>query len=75
MDQIEIRLFSKDDKHGDEYFIGSTDAPALIDLTKSTFVFFSSTGRKGHGDAKDSPSARAPSLLDGRTRNLCILVL
>ena len=39
-DQIEIRLHSKVDKNGDEYFIGSSDAPALINLQEATFVFF-----------------------------------
>ena len=39
-DQIEIRLFAKVDKNGDEYFIGSSDAPAQINLQDATFVFF-----------------------------------
>ncbi len=39
-DQIEIRLHSKVDKNGDEYFIGSSDAPASVNLREVTFVFF-----------------------------------
>jgi hypothetical protein len=39
-DQIEIRLHSKVDKNGDEYFIGSSDAPVSINLQDATFVFF-----------------------------------
>jgi hypothetical protein len=38
--QLEIRLFSKEDKNGDEYFIGSTDIPAMVNLADVTFVFF-----------------------------------
>jgi hypothetical protein len=65
MDQIEIRLFSKDDKHGDEYFIGSTDAPALVDLTKSTFVFFLPQEGKTTATLKIRPrQERRPSLTD-----------
>ena len=38
--QLEIRLYSKEDKNGDEYFIGSTDIPAMVNLADVTFVFF-----------------------------------
>jgi len=40
MSQIEVKLVSKDDKNGDEYYIGSTDMPAHVDLSKVTFVVF-----------------------------------
>jgi hypothetical protein len=42
--QLAVSLHSKTDKNGDEYFIGSIDAPGgakiEVDLTKVTFVFF-----------------------------------
>ena len=40
MSQIEVRLVTKEDKNGDEFYIGSTDMPALVDLSKVTFVVF-----------------------------------
>jgi hypothetical protein len=38
--QITIPLNSKSDKNGDEYFIGSVNLAAAIDLSKVTFLFF-----------------------------------
>lgn len=40
MSQIEVKLVSKEDKNGDEYYIGSTDMPAHVDISKVTFVVF-----------------------------------
>ena len=42
--QLAVSLHAKDDKNGDEYFIGSIDAPdraqIVVDLNAMTFVFF-----------------------------------
>lgn len=38
--QLTIPLTSKSDKNGDEYFIGSVDLAAAVDLSKVTFLFF-----------------------------------
>jgi hypothetical protein len=40
MTQFEIRLTPRTDKNGDEYLIGGTDLPALVDLRDTTFVVF-----------------------------------
>ena len=40
MNQLEIRLTPRTDKNGDEYLIGGTDLPALVDLRDTTFVVF-----------------------------------
>lgn len=37
---IEIKLFVREDKNGDEYFIGSPDLPAEINLDDYTFIVF-----------------------------------
>jgi hypothetical protein len=41
--QLEIKLVEKEDKNGDEYYIGSTDMPVLVDLSKVTLVVFHPT--------------------------------
>ena len=38
--QVEVRLFEKEDRHGGFFMIGSTDFPAVVDLSKVTFVVF-----------------------------------
>lgn len=38
--QLTIPLIAKDDKNGDEFFIGSVDIPAAVDLSRATFLFF-----------------------------------
>jgi hypothetical protein len=38
--QLTIPLTAKADKNGDEYFIGSVDLAAAVDLSKVTFLFF-----------------------------------
>jgi hypothetical protein len=40
MNQFEIRLTPRTDRNGDEYLIGGSDLPALVDLRDSTFVVF-----------------------------------
>ena len=40
MGQIEVKLFAKTDKRGDEYMIGSTELPVLVDLSKVTLLVF-----------------------------------
>lgn len=41
--QVEIKLVAKEDKNGDEYYIGSTDMPVSVDLSKVTMVVFHPT--------------------------------
>ena len=38
--QFEINLLAKTDKNGDEYYIGSTDMPVSVDMSKVTIVVF-----------------------------------
>ena len=38
--QFEIKLLAKTDKNNDEYYIGSTDMPVSVDLSKVTIVVF-----------------------------------
>lgn len=66
MDQIEVRLFSKQDRNGDEYFIGSTELPASVDLSEVTFVFFLPIEGETKGSLKIRPRQprRAPSTHD-----------
>jgi len=40
MSQFEIKLLAKTDKNNDEYYIGSTDMPVSVDLSKVTIVVF-----------------------------------
>ena len=37
---LELKLFVKIDKHGQEYLIGSPDFPAEINLKDYTFIVF-----------------------------------
>jgi hypothetical protein len=54
--QLEIRLHSKNDKNGDEYFIGSFDAPPgtniKVNLEQVTFVFFLPAEGESRGTLK-----------------------
>lgn len=47
--QIEFPLHLKEDRHGDEYMIGSTDLPVTVDLSKLTFIVFFPTDGARHG--------------------------
>lgn len=39
--QLEVRLWPKKDRNGDEYLIGAAQTiPALVDLREATFVVF-----------------------------------
>jgi len=39
--QLEIKLWTKTDRNGDEYLIGDAhDVPALVDLREATFLVF-----------------------------------
>lgn len=39
--QLEVRLWPKTDRNGDEYLIGAAQTiPALVDLREATFVVF-----------------------------------
>ena len=51
--QLEVRLWPKTDKNGDEYLIGDAQSvPALVDLRECTFlVFYPPDDGEGESDA------------------------
>ena len=63
MNQFEIRLTPRTDKNGDEYLIGGTDLPALVDLRDSTFVVFYP---KDEGELKPGERPRATLVIRKR---------
>ena len=65
MNQIEIRLTPRTDKNGDEYLIGGTDLPALVDLRDTTFVVF-----YPKDDAELRPGERPRATLVVRKRSV-----
>jgi hypothetical protein len=64
MNQLEIRLTPRTDKNGDEYLIGGTDLPTLVDLRDSTFVVFYP---KDEGELRPGERPRATLVI--RRRN------
>jgi len=65
MNQLEIRLTPRTDKNGDEYLIGGTDLPALVDLRDTTFVVF-----YPKDDAELRPGERPRATLVVRKRSV-----
>jgi hypothetical protein len=63
MNQLEIPLVVREDKYGDEYYIGSTDLPIMVDLSKVTVLVFHPQDQQ-----KDGPQ-RATLMLRPRVKN------
>lgn len=63
--QLEVRLWPKRDRNGEEYLIGDAqNVPALVDLREATFLVFyppedEDTG-SGNGEAHEEGRPRGP---------------
>jgi len=66
--QLEVRLWPKRDRNGDEYLIGDAqNVPALVDLRDATFVVFyppdeddDTTNGSENGEAHEEGRPRGP---------------
>lgn len=62
--QLEVRLWPKRDRNGDEYLIGDAqNVPALVDLREATFVVFyppDEDEESENGEAHEEGRPRGP---------------
>jgi hypothetical protein len=47
MDKLRIRMIGREDRHGNEYYMTTTEVPCLVDLSKTVMHLFTDESEDG----------------------------